>query len=46
MIENVDKYFVASIQTMSHDITFMQHWKLCYTLTGKLVDAAIDLLLV
>ena len=31
-----DKFF------LSHDITFISHWWLRYTMNGKPVDAAID----
>ena len=27
---------------LSCDITFMWHWRLCYTMTGKQVDAVIN----
>ena len=31
---------------LSHDKTFMSHWRLRYTMNGKQVDAAIDTFLI
>ena len=31
---------------LSRDITFMSHWRLRYTMTGKQIDTAIDAFLV